>query len=108
MKTSALIAGIVLLLAGCINLSDDDRDRDKNRSKGEERARSHCVAEANSRGMRVESAGQAQKVGKKQYEVKLRIDAHRQHGNSKKQKKKNDDYRVLCQYDDKSRRARID
>lgn len=105
MKTPALVAGIALLLAGCINLSDDDHDKD--RSKREERARKFCVEEAHSRGMQVESAGQVHKVGKKQFEVRLRIDAHKQ-GKSKKDKKKDDDFRVLCRYDDTSRRARID
>jgi hypothetical protein len=104
MKRPWLAALVALLLAGCITGSDHD-DRDRDRSKGEDRAKKYCVQEAKSRGMRVENVGNIDKVGKKQYEVKLRIDSRK--SDKKDDKKKGGDFRVLCRYDDKSRRATI-
>jgi hypothetical protein len=105
MKTRRLVPLVLLLLAGCITTSDHD-DHDNDRSNAEERAQKYCLKEAKSRGMRVEDVGRIDKLGKKDYEVKLRIDA----GKDKKDKDKDKggDYTVYCRYDDKSRNARID
>lgn len=74
----------------------------------EARAEKRCEREAEERGLRVRKVGAAEKVGKKQYEVKLRVDDSR-YGRVEKDKKKNkdDEVRVLCRYDDKDRRASI-
>ena len=103
MKARRLAPLALLLLAGCVTSSGHD-DQDKDRSNAEERAQKYCVSEAKSRGLRVEDVGRIDKVGKKQYEVKLRIDG----GKGKDKKDKGGDYNVLCRYDDKSRNARID
>ncbi len=94
----------LVLLTGCISSSGDDHDKDKDRSNAEERAEKYCVQEAKSRGLRVEDVGRIEKVAKKQYEVKLHVEAKKKD----KGDKKGDDYRVLCRYDDKARDARID
>jgi hypothetical protein len=46
-------------------------------------------------------------VGKKQYEVKLKVDERQYDDKQGKKKKKGDEVRVLCRYDDKDRRATL-
>jgi hypothetical protein len=106
-RLAALLVLPLLLVGACASLDDDDdddRDRDRDRAQAEERARSHCVEEADAQGLRVESVVRIEKVAKKRYEVKLRV------GPTKKQLKKKtaEGERVLCRYDDEAREARID
>lgn len=108
-RLAALLALPLLLVGACASLDDDDdddrdRDRDRDRAQAEERARSHCVDEADAQGLRVESVVRIEKVAKKRYEVKLRV------APTKKQLKKKtaEGERVLCRYDDEEREARID
>jgi hypothetical protein len=82
------------------------RGGDGNR-EAEARAERRCEREAEERGMRVRNVSSAEKVGKKQYEVRLKVD-ERQYGDyDKKSKKKGDEVRVVCHYDDKDRRATL-
>jgi len=67
-------------------------------SEAEARARKRCEKAAEARGLKVEKVGKPEKVGKKAYELKLRI---------KQKEKKADDYHVICRYDDKAREAEI-
>ena len=91
------------LLIGCIGSpGGGDDDRDKDRSKAEERARKYCLDDAKSRGLRVEDVGKIEKLGKKQYELRLRVETKKKDG------KKNGEFRVVCRYDDKARSATID
>ena len=92
-----------LLTVSCVAYADDDHDR----SKGEARAEKQCEREAEQRGMRVERVGSAEKVGKKEYEVKLRVDGRDVRYDKRDKKKGDDDFRVMCHYDDKSRRATL-
>jgi len=96
---------VIALAAGCVSLpgDDDDHDHDDDRPKSEERARSYCVEEAKSRGWRVEDVGRIEKVGKKQYEVKLRVRERKKQEKSKG----GDNLHVLCRYDDKGRNAAL-
>jgi hypothetical protein len=99
-----LAALLGLFVTACIAYADDDDD---NRSNAEARAEKRCAREAEERGLRVERVGDAEKVGKKEYEVRLRVDDRGYGRNDKRDKKKDDDVRVTCRYDDKSRRADI-
>jgi hypothetical protein len=96
--------GIAALAAtfalGSVAWADED-DGDK-RSKARARAEKHCAREAEDRGLFVEKVGDPEKVGKKQYEVKLRVDERYDD-----RRRKKDDFRVLCRYDDKRRHAEI-
>jgi hypothetical protein len=83
--------------------ADDDDER---RGKGFRRAEKHCEKEAEDRGLRVEKVGEAEKVAKKRYEVKLRVEDDR--WDARRDRRDDDDFRVLCLYDDEERRARID
>jgi phenylalanyl-tRNA synthetase alpha subunit len=65
-------------------------------SEPESRARKQCKRVAEARGLKVEKVGNAEKVGKKRYEVSLRV-----------KRKKADDTHVICRYDDKIRQAEI-
>jgi hypothetical protein len=100
-----------LLLVGCISVpsfddDDHDHDRDDDRPKAEERARRYCIDEAKDRGLRIEDVGGVDKVGKKQYEVRLRVEPKKD-SKDKGEKKKDGDFRALCRYDDKARRATL-
>ena len=89
------------LAVSCIAYADEDDDGD--RSKGYARAEKRCAREAEDRGLRVEKVGDAERVGRKQYQVKLRVDDRY----DDRRRKKGDDFRVVCRYDDKSRHAEI-
>jgi mRNA-degrading endonuclease RelE of RelBE toxin-antitoxin system len=82
----------------CVAWADDDRRS----AKGFARAERRCEREAEDQGLRVEKVGDAERVGKKRYEVKLRVEDR-----SDQRRRKDDDFRVLCRYDDEERRARI-
>jgi hypothetical protein len=99
--------GAALLAAVCAGSgaawADDD---DEPRGKGFRRAEKHCEREAEDRGLRVEKVGEAERVAKKRYEVKLRVEDDR--WDDRRDRRNDDDFRVLCLYDDEERRARID
>ena len=105
MTTRIAIAGIAAVFAvSCAAWADDDGER----SKGHARAEKRCEREAEDRGLRVEKVGEADRVGKKQYEVTLRIDRGKERWDDRGRNKRNrDDVRVMCHYDDKSRRAQL-
>jgi len=90
------------LLIGCIGLPGGNGDHDKDRPKAEERAKRYCLDLAKSRGLRVADVGKIEKLGKKQYDVRLRVEPKKKDG------KKNGEFRVVCRYDDKARSATID
>ena len=99
--------GIATLAAAlsmsCVAWADDDDDRyDDGHAKAEARAEKHCAREANDQGLRVEKVGDADRIGKKLYEVKLRVDDRYD-----ERRRKQDDFRVVCRYDDKSKRAQL-
>jgi hypothetical protein len=97
------VSAAAILATSCIAYADDDRDHGGDgRSKAEARAERQCEREAEDRGLRVRGVGDAERVGKKEYEVRLRVDDR-----DDRRKKKDDDFRVLCRYDDRSRRASI-
>jgi hypothetical protein len=88
---------------GCAAWADDGE-----RSKGHARAEKRCAREAEDRGLRVEKVGEADRVGKKQYEVKLRVDRDYDRRDYRgRNKRDRDDIRVMCHYDDRSRRAQL-
>ena len=93
-----------MFAVSCAAWADDDGER----SKGHARAEKRCAREAEDRGLRVEKVGEADRVGKKQYEVPLRIDRGKERWDDRGRNKRNrDDIRVMCHYDDKSRRAQL-
>jgi hypothetical protein len=109
MRIHTGLLALLMVSTGCIAYSDGDGGRG-GRSDAEARAEKHCEREAEQRGLRVERVGDAEKVGKKEYEVRLRVDDRRyERSDDKRGKKKDkdDDLRVVCRYDDKSRRASI-
>ena len=96
-----------VLAIGCIAYADDDDDRS---SKGEARAERQCAREAEDQGLRVERIGDAERVGKKEYEVRLRVDDDRDGRYSRRGRDRDrddDEFRVTCRYDDRSKSARI-
>jgi hypothetical protein len=107
-RIHTLAAGAALLATSCITYADDDhdRDRDRDRAKAEARAERECEREAEDRGLRVRRVGDVERVGKREYEVSLRVD-ERDYDRDDRRKKKDDDFRVRCRYDDRSRRASI-
>jgi hypothetical protein len=76
-------------------------------SEAEARAEKRCEREAEDRGLRVRNVSNAEKVGKKQYEVRLKVDERQYYDDKQGKKKKGDEVRVLCRYDDKDRRATL-
>ena len=106
---AALLAA---LSVSCVAYADDDDD-DGGRSKGYARAEKHCAREAEERGLRVENIGDVDRVGKKQYEVRLRVDSRdferrdRDRNGRWDRDLDRDEFRVTCQYDDREKRARI-
>ena len=95
------IAGLIAALSvSCVAWADDDHDKN---TKAESRAEKECAREASDRGLRVEKIGEADRVGKKLYEVKLRVDDR----SYDERRRRDDDFRVVCRYDAKSRRAQI-
>jgi hypothetical protein len=106
-RRALLALAAAFALAGCVSLDggdhDHDHDRDDDRPKAEERARKYCTDAAKAHGFRVDKIGGVEKVGKKQYDVKLRLKT------KNKELKKSDDegVRRVCRYDDKSRHASL-
>ncbi len=89
MRRHAWIGGLVLALAlGGVAHAEE--------SEPESRARKQCKRVAEARGLKLEKVGKAEKVGKKRWEVSLRV-----------KRKKADDTHVICRYDDKLRQAEI-
>ena len=105
MTTRIALAGIAAVFAvSCAAWADDDGER----SKGHARAEKRCAREAEDRGLRVEKVGDADRIGKKQYEVPLRIDRDKARWDDRRGNKRNrDDIRVMCHYDDRSKRAQL-
>ena len=103
----AATASAAVLAIGCVAYADDDDDR---RARGEARAEKRCAREAEDQGLRVERVGDAERVGKKEYEVRLRVDDDRdgRYGRRDRDRDRDDDeFRVTCRYDDRSKSARI-
>ena len=99
MKSRIGLAALAILSVSCVTWADEGHGR----SEAYARAERHCAREAQDQGLRVEKIGDVEKVGKKQYEVKLRVDDRYD-----RRERKKDDFRVLCRYDDRERLARID
>ncbi|MGH7287586.1 MAG: hypothetical protein ACREI8_06155 [Myxococcota bacterium] len=89
MKRRFWIGGLVLSLAFAGVAYAEE-------SEAKSRARKQCKRVAEARELKVEKVGNAEKVGKKRYEVSLRV-----------KRKKADDTHVICRYDDKIRQAEI-
>ena len=102
-RIGAAVLAAAFAVGGVAHADDDDDER---RGKGFRRAEKHCEREAEDRGLRVEKVGEAEKVSKKRYEVRLRVEDD--DWDARRSRRDDDDFRVVCRYDDEERRARIE
>jgi len=94
---SIIWPALVLAISGLGSAAHADDDDSERRGRAER----HCRQKAEDRGYHVEKIGDVDKVGHKRYDVKLHVDPHHKG-------KKDDDFTLLCRYDDDSRHADID